>query len=174
MELDKAIKERHSVRNYSPKAVKLVDVVTIINAGRFAPVAGNIPTVKFIIVDDKEKKRKLADAALGQNFIATAQYVVVVCSDLTQITRAYGDRGAIYARQQAGAAIQNMLLKAVDLGLASCWTGAFNDGTIKKILKIPKDVNVEALLPIGYSAGKKVMRKKPYLDKITHLNSWEK
>lgn len=173
MELDKAIKERHSVRNYSSKAVKLVDVVTIINAGRFAPAAGNIPTVRFILVDDKEKKKKLADAALGQHFIATAQYVVVVCSDLKQMTRAYDDRGIIYARQQAGAAIQNMLLKAVDLGLASCWTGAFNDAAVKRILKIPKDVNVEALLPIGYSAGKKVTRKKHELDKITHLNSWE-
>jgi len=174
MEVDKAIKERHSVRNYSPKAVKLVDVVTIINAGRFAPAAGNISTARFIIVKDREKKKKLADAAFGQHFVATAQYVIAVCSDLTQLVRAYGDRGLIYARQQAGAAIQNMLLKAVDLGLASCWTGAFDDDAVKRILKIPKDINVEALLPIGYSAGNKVMRKKPDLDKITYLNFWKK
>lgn len=172
MEVDKAIKERYSVRNYSSKSVKLVDVVTIINAGRFAPAAGNISTIRFIIVDNKEKKKKLADAALGQQFIAAAQYVVVVCSDLKQMIRVYGDRGFIYARQQAGAAIQNMLLKAIDLGLASCWTGAFDDDVVKKILKIPKEVNVEVLLPIGYPTGDKVIRKKPDLEKITFLNSW--
>lgn len=173
MDFDKILSERHSVRNFSDRSVDLKKVVEIMNAGRFAPSAGNIFTVRFILVKDKETKEKLADAAYEQHFIAKAQYIIVVCSELTRMKKAYGERGLIYARQQAGASIQNMLLKVVDLGLGSCWTGAFHDETIKKILKIPNEVSIEAMLPVGYPAGKKVEKKKYSLDVIVHKDKWE-
>lgn len=174
MELDKAIKERHSVRNFSDRKVGLKDIVQIMDAGRLAPAAGNVHTVRFILVEDKDDREKLAKAAFSQHFIAKAPYVIIVLSDVDRMKKAYGERGLMYARQQAGAAIENMLLKITDLGLASCWTGAFHEETVKKMLKIPEYVIVEALIPVGYSASKRVERKKHELDKIVHVGKFEK
>lgn len=172
MDLDKAIKERHSVRHYTDRKVSLKDIVQIMNAGRLIPAAGNVHTIKFVLIEDSEMKKKLAMAAYEQHFIETAPYVIVVCSDVTRIKHSYGERGLIYARQQAGAAIENILLKITDLGLASCWTGAFHDITVKKLLKIPENIIVEALIPVGYSASKKVERAKHDLDKIVYVGKW--
>lgn len=177
MEFDDILEERHSVRSYSVKSVSLEDVVKILHAGRLAPAAGNIHILKFIVVSDKEKKKKLADAAHEQEFIAKAPYVIVVLSEISQLVRAYGERGKMYAKQQAGAAIENMLLKIVDLGMASCWIGAFDDLSVKRILKIPVSkedtMDVEALIPIAYSASKKVKRPKAILHKIVHKEKYK-
>jgi len=173
MNLDKAIKERGCCRHFKSKDPGMNKIGKILDAARHAPCAGNIPTVKIILVDDKGKKAQLAEAALNQSFIAEAPYVAIVCSDAKQCILSYSKRGEMYARQQAGAAIENMFLKAIDLGLATCWVGAFDENAVKRILNIPNEVDVEALLPLGYSVEKKVMKKKPDLNKMIFSNSWK-
>ena len=168
------ISAKDSVRNYSDKKVILKDVVKIMDVGRLGPAAGNIHTLKFILVEDKDKKEEVAHAAHEQHFIEKASYVIVVCSDTKQMVRSYGERGKMYAKYQAGAAIENMLLKATDLGLGSCWIGAFDEEDIKKILKIPDEIDIEALLPIGYSASKKVERPRVQLHTIVHKGTFNK
>lgn len=174
MEFDKVIEERHSVRNYSEKKVQLKDIVKIMHAGRLAPAAGNTHILKFIVVDKKEMKEKIGGAAHEQHFLEKAPYIIVILSDTKQMERAYGERGKKYALQQAGASIENMLLKAVDLNLSSCWIGSFDDAEIKRILRIPDNVEVEALLPIGYSASKKVERPRVQLHSIVKRGQFRK
>lgn len=172
MDLDKAIKERHSARRFKSKKPDWRKIIEAIEAANKAPLAGNIPTLRFILVSDKEKIAELAEAAT-QDFVALAHYVVVVCSDKTQCIRSYDERGEIYSRQQAGAAIENFLLKITDLGLSTCWTGAFSDSAVKRILQIPDSVDVEALFPIGYEMEKTKQRTKPSLDNVLFFDVWK-
>jgi nitroreductase len=79
----------------------------------------------------------------------------------------------MYSKQQVGASIENMLLKVTDLGLASCWVGAFSDETVKRILEIPEDIGVEAMLPIGYELGNTKQKQKPELDRILFFDKWK-
>lgn len=148
MRVETAIRIRHSIRKFSSMAIPFDKIAEILDAARFAPAAGNIPSIRLILVSEREKIRELAQAAV-QDFIATAPYVIVVCSDNTQVERLYGERGLKYSRQQAGATIENMLLKVTELGLASCWIGAFDDNSVKRILVLPDNLEVEALLPIA-------------------------
>lgn len=171
MQLDKVIDKRKSVRKFSlrkPNWRKIIDAIDFANK---IPLAGNIPTVRFILVDDEKKIKELAQAA-RQHFIAQAHYVVVVCSDYTQLVRSYDERGEKYGMHQAGAAIENFLLRIVDLGLASCWVGAFSDETVRRILKIPDNINIEALLPIGYETRKSKKKKKPRTDAVLYFNEY--
>lgn len=172
MDLDKAIKERHSVRRFTSKKPDWKDIIEAIEAAGHAPLAGNISTLRFLVVSDKDKIQELADAA-QQDFIATSSYVIVICSDLAQCHRSYGERAKKYATQQAGAAIENMLLKLTELGLATCWVGAFSDETVKRILQIPEEVEVEAFFPIGHEFGRSKQRLKPNLDAILYFNVWK-
>jgi len=172
MELDKTIQSRTSVRKFSSKKPDWRDIVECIDAARYAPIAGGIYALKFILVDNPEAIKKISEAA-QQDFISQAHYVVVVCSNPSRTVNAYGKQGEIYLRQQAGAAIQNFLLKITESGLSTCWVGYFVENQIKRILKIPKETNVEGVFPIGLEYEKKRARKsKIDLDNILYFNEY--
>ncbi|MFH1711496.1 MAG: nitroreductase family protein [Nanoarchaeota archaeon] len=177
MNIDKAIKERHSARRFSTKKVKWQDIIEAIDAANLAPLAGNIYSRKFILVDDKDKIKELAEAS-QQSFFQNVDYVVAICSDKTSVVKSYDKRGETYSRQQAGAAVENFLLKIVDLGLSSCWIGAFVDDEVKRVLEIPQqdyeNIDVEALLPVAYEMPKKAEQKrKANLDNVLWFNKWK-
>ncbi len=172
MDLDKAIKERHSVRRFKTKKPDYVKILEAIEAANKAPLAGNIPTIKFLLVSDKEKIQQLAEAA-AQDFVATVHYIVVVCSNSTNCTRTYEERGDLYSTQQAGASIENFLLKITDLKLATCWVGAFSEKMVKRILQIPNQIRVEGIFPIGYEMGETKQRVKLPIDSIIYFDFWD-
>jgi len=173
MKFDDILEKRHCTRHFKTKDVSDKTLGEILDSVRYAPCAGGIFTVKLVVVDDKTAKKKIADACLGQSFIAEAPYIIVVCSDMEQVSRSYGSRAEIYTKQQAGAAIENMFLKITELGLSTCWIGAFDENPIKRALHIPDKVKVEAILPIGYEMGKSFIKEKISLKRIIRFNDWK-
>lgn len=174
MDLDKAIKSRKSVRKFTSKKPDWRDIIECIDAARFSPTAGSNFILKFVLVDNKEKIQQIADAC-QQQFINEAHYVVVACSTPLRLVNSYGNDGRIYARQQAGAAIQNFLLKLGEKGLSTCWIGYFVERLIKEAIKVdsPKEINIEAVFPIGFDGEKKKTKKaKIELDRILYFNEF--
>ncbi len=171
MELDKAIQSRHSVKRFKEKKPDWRKIIECIDSARYAPMAGNNFTLKFILVSDNTKIQKISEAS-QQPFISQAKYVVVVCSNPSRTKNAYGKKAEVYCRQQAGAGIQNFLLKIQEAKLATCWVGDFVEEQIKRTLKIPTGVNVEAVFPIGYEMGKQKKKSKIDLDRILFFNSY--
>ncbi len=173
MDLNKAIQNRHSVRKFKDKKPDWRNIIECIDAARYAPMAGNIYSIRFILIDDKKTIQEIADAA-QQQFISMVHYVVVVCSEPRLTSNAYSERGNMYLKQQAGAAIQNFLLKIEEAGLSTTWVGAFVDNMVKKSLKIPENIEIEAIFPIGYEYEKKYTRKlKIDLDNILYFNQFK-
>lgn len=175
MELDKLIKSRSSVKKFSKKKPDWRKIIEAIDTARYSPMAGNFFSLKFILVSDKEKIQKLSEAS-QQEFVADAQFVVVVCSNPSRTLNSYEERGENYLKQQAGAGIQNFLLKLEELKLSTCWVGHFVDEQVKKILKIPKEINVEAFFPIGYESeiAKIKQKRKIELDRILYFDEYGK
>ena len=172
MDLDKVIQSRTSTKKFGSKKPDWRNIIECIDAARYAPMAGGNYTIKFILVDNKEFIKKIAEAS-QQDFITKAHYVVVACSNPSRLINAYGKRGENYARQQVGAAIQNFLLKIEESGLSTCWIGHFVESQIKKTLQIPEETNVEALFPIGYRYEKKYSKKaKIDLNNILYFNEY--
>lgn len=173
MELNEAIHSRRSVKKFSSKKPDWRDIIEAIDSARYAPMAGGNCTLKFILVDDKEKIQKIANCA-QQDFIKTVDFLVVICSKPSRILNAYEEKGKVYFRQQAGAAIENFLLSIQDRGLATCWIGHFVESQVKETLNIPENVHVEALFPIGYEFSKPKTRKEPIdLDNILYFNKYK-
>ena len=172
MQLDKAIRKRKSVRKFSSRKPDWRVIIEAIDAARYAPMAGKNYTLKFILVYDLEKIKKLASCC-QQDFVAQSHYVVVVCTNPSRTINAFGKRGERYLKQQAGAAIQNFLLKIEEYGLSTCWIGSFVDNQIKDALGIPKEVGVEAIFPIGYEFKKEKPRNKINLDNILYFNKYK-
>jgi len=164
MELDKAIQSRTSVRKFSRKKPDWRDIIECVDSARHAPCAGKNFTLKFIVVDNKEKIGKIAEAC-QQDFVSSVHFIVVAVSKPDRLINAFGaENGEKYSRQQAGAGIQNFLLKITETGLSTCWVGYFVERMIKKELKIPDDCNIEAVFPIGYNLQKIKPSKKTDLE----------
>lgn len=173
MDVLKAIKERRSIRAFKSDEVSPEIVDKLLDAAIWAPSAGNIQPWEFVIVRDEEIKRKLAEAASNQEFIEEAPIVIVVCADEARSSQGYGSRGAtLYCIQDTAAAIQNILLAAHALGLATCWIGAFSEELVKKALSTPPNVRPVAIIPVGYAAEKPEPRQKRPIKEIVHYETF--
>jgi len=173
MQLKDAIKQRKSVRRFLDKKPDWRKIIRVIDAVRFAPMAGNLFSLKIILVKDEEKIKKLAEAS-QQSFVSQAKYVVVFVSNDERVKRSYGERGEKYARQQAGAAIENFLLALHEQGLATCWVGAFADEQVRRVLAIPDEMTVEAIFPVGFETKIKTPQKpKKDLEDILYFDEFK-
>jgi len=173
LDVFEAIRNRRSVRAFTSETVSEEEVKRLVDAGRWAPSAGNIQPWEFIIVRDAKIKRRLVIAALDQTFIEEAPVVIVVCADERQSSMGYGSRGlTLYCLQDTAAAIQNMLLAAYTLGLGTCWIGAFHEEEARKVLKVPFDVRPIAIIPVGYPAEKPSAPPKRSIREITHYETF--
>ena len=170
MEFDKVIRSRKSVRHFNKKEVSLDDVSKILDSARLSPSAGNVQNWVFIVV--KEKIKEIVDCCY-QDWVAKSSCLVVVCSRQKEISKLYGKKGAeVYAVQNTAIASYSIMLKARDLGIGSCWVGAFDDSKVKKVLSLPAGVNVHSIIALGYGKGSKSDRD--ILETMVYFDKWKK
>ena len=97
--------------------------------------------------------RELAQAAYGQSFVARAPAVIVFLEDSSRSESHYGKRGTgLYVHQDTAIAVTFAHLAVSDLGLGSCWVGAFDTHAVARILNLKEGLVPVAILPIGYPA----------------------
>lgn len=154
MDLLAAIEKRRSVRDFDPgRPVDEKAVEAILSAGIKAPSAGNGQDWHFVVVRDQKLKHRLAFESGHQKFIEQVPVVIVVCADLERAAMGYGTRGRdTYSLQDTAAAVENMLLVIVSMGLGACWVGAFDEAAASRILDLPKNLRPVAMLPVGVPA----------------------
>jgi nitroreductase len=140
---------RASVREYRTDPVTGEDLDFLLACTSTAPSAGNREAWDVIAVTDRAKKEALSRGALRQRHVAEAPLVLVVCACHSRSMSRYGERGRLYAVQDATIAGTYLLLAAHARGLCSCWTGAFQEEEVRRVLDIPPDVLPVALLTIG-------------------------
>ena len=151
MDLFEAIEERVNVKVYDKRDVPEELIAQILHAGTLAASAGDIQPWEFIVVKDKAKKAEISLACLRQKHVEDAPLLIIVCANLEKVAIKFGERGKnLYAIQDTGASIQNMLLAAHGLGLGASWVHAFEEEAIKRILKIPDRLRPVGVLAIGF------------------------
>lgn len=156
MEFFEVVKNRHSVRAFLDKPVEEEKIKKILETINSAPSAGNLQAYRVILVKDKNLKLALTNTStLGQTFISQAPVVLVFLADPGQSASRYVERGqSLYCLQDATIACAYAQLAATELGLGSCWVGAFDEQGVKDVLNIQKNLKPVAILPIGYPAEK--------------------
>jgi len=156
MDVFEAVQKRRSIRAYYSTPIPNDKLERILEAARLAPSAGNVQPWHFIVVEDREKRKKLAKGGRYARFLKESPIVIVGCGDQKASRGWYIVDVAI--------AMQNMVLTATGEGLGTCWIGSFTENQVKEMLKIPENFRVVALLSIGYP------REKPdILGKISHV-----
>ena len=169
MDVFEAMEKRRSVRSFDARREVPDELVEeLLRCACQAPSAGNVQPWRFVVVRDVGLKARLAEAALGQAFVAQAPVVIVVCADLAAHAASYGRRGVeLYAVQDTAAATENLLLCATALGLGACWVGAFREQEVVHALRLARDIRPMALVPVGYPSREEVQPRKMDCRRLT-------
>lgn len=170
MDVAVALKERRSIRSYEDKPVEEEKLTKVLEAARLSPSATNRQQWKFIVVRHPEKRRQLAEAACGQSFVGQAPVVIVACATEVQAIMPCGQPAYTV---DVSIAFAYLILQACELGLGTCWIGAFMEDAVKEILGIPEPVRVVAMSPLGYPAYPIPPRPRKSLAEIVCFEAYE-
>lgn len=170
MNVYEAIHVRKSVRDYLTKEVPGEVLDRVLEAARLAPSANNRQEWRFIVVQGRAMREKLAAAALSQRFVGEAPIVLVCCAETDEHVMRCGQMS--YPIDLA-IAIDHITLAAVEEGLGTCWIGAFEEQAVQSLLGIPESIRVVALLPIGYPAEPGATKKSRLpMDRLVRRERW--
>jgi nitroreductase len=205
MDTYKAILKRRSIRSFRQKRVSIKDLRRMVNAARLAPSAANIQPLEFFVVTSKGLCPAIFRNLKWAGYIAPkgnpspghepVAYILILI-DMKKVARSLVKRDEQSIRfsfkpdlRDVGAAAENIMLFAQSKNIASCWLGAINKYGIKKVLSLPRYIEVDSVIALGYPdmPSKAVKYKgsvKYYLDKkgvlhvpkrplneIMHINS---
>lgn len=202
MDITQLIKSRRSIRRFKPAKVPRDVILTIMDLARWAPSAHNAQPWRFIVIDDEEVKRRLAtemgkvwlydmckDGVQKEKAerivkleswdrITKSSIIVMVCLTMKNMHK-YPDarrQNAEYlmAVQSVAAYIQNLLLIAHHHGLGACWICAplFCRNAVRRVLGLPKKLEPQAMIIMGYVDEKTQTPIRKPLDKICAFNFW--
>jgi nitroreductase len=172
MDVVKAIKGRRSVRSFKEDKIKKEDVYECVDNAKYAPSSGNLQNWKVIVVEDKNKLKELAVACLRQRWIADAPVSLVVCAEMDSVAKVYGDKGELYAVENANLYVQNLILLLYSKGLGSALVGSFDKKAIRRILKIPTDAEPLYVIPVGKSNGEVKEPIRREMEHFTYFGEW--
>lgn len=160
MELKEAIKVRRSIRHFNDLEVSTSEIKEILGSAILSPSAHNRqPWSFYIIHEDKFKKAEIADillAATGDYTIQTCN-VIKECNALILVFAKIEDE--LMDIESVGAAIENMLLTATDLNIASLWIGYIIN--IESTLQAMFDTNDKLVAAIALGHTDKISKPRP-------------
>lgn len=195
--LQDAIRQRRSIRRFRDKPIPESLLVQVLDAGRWAPSAGNTQPWRIILVSDAEIRSELIEMMAGHlkehilsegateeartieenlEMLSSAPILIVAC----MTKEVFGERLDRWLSehtmgvQSVAAAIQNMLLVAHDEGLGACWFCAplFCQNVVRTVLKIPQHVDPQALITLGYLTANLDPPQRKSLEEIVDQDCW--
>ena len=125
----------------------------LLTAASWAPSGNNLQPWRFsVIMNDKDLIKELSSLTIYRNWVQNSACLIAVFLD----TKATDSKiGNIYLKhlQSIGAAIQNILLAAHELGLATCWIGEIlkNEVKVRDLLGVSDELQLMAVIAVGYS-----------------------
>ena len=184
---------RRTIRRFQQQPISIEILTSLVNAGRVAPSGANLQPLEFIIVDKTDLVEQVFFTLKWAGYISPAgnppdgkrpmAYIIVLIN--TDIRKEKGE-------VDAAAAIENMILAALEKGVGSCWIGSIDRKETRKIFKLPENYKVDSILALGYPDESPVIEEtensikywkdasgrlhvpKRKLENVLHVNELEK
>ncbi len=143
--------KRRTIRRFKQQPISDELLNKLVNAGRLAPSGANLQPLELIIVNDADVVKKVFPALKWAGYITPAgnpsegkrpmAYVIVL------INTAIRSQGG---EVDAAAAIENMILTALEAGVGSCWMGAIDREQLRLLFNVPQNYQIDSVLALGY------------------------
>ncbi len=150
------LRRRRSIRKYREDRIEPEKIEQLIKAALLAPSSRNLKPWEFIVVDDRDLLKKLAESKEhGSAFLKGAALGIVVMAD--------PEKCDVWIEDTSIASII-LHLMAESMGLGSCWiqirarrhdAQQMAEDYIKDLLNIPDKYQVESIIAVGYPAEQK-------------------
>jgi nitroreductase len=182
MELQDAILKRRSQRKFTDYQVTDDELRALLEAARWAPSWANTQVWEFIVVRDRDVIAKVAATYAEPNPASkctlAASALIVGCAKVGVSGGLKGIKETVFQEWfmfDLGLAVQNLCLRAHELGLGTVVVGSLDHAALEKALSVPDGYHAVVVLPIGKPA---VPDKQPTPRKeiitFTHLDAFGK
>lgn len=170
MEFLDLLKNRYSVRAYHPKLVEDEKLQQVLDAARLAPTAANRQPFQIIVTHVAGKKEDLS-RVYRYEWFTQAPLVLCVCGVHKEgWVRSYDSFNGTLI--DAAIVMTHIILAAADLGLGTCWIGAFEPQEARQFFKLPPDVEPVALTPLGYAADNLRPKNRKPIEDLIRYEHW--
>ncbi len=151
MNVYEAICKRRTVRRFSQEPISPEILDKLINAARLAPSAANLQPGEYIVVTEPDLVNQVFSTLRWAGYIVPKgnpppgerpiAYIIVLTNN---------KKTKMSGASDAAAAIENILLAALEEGIGSCWLGSIERETLQKILAIPGYCLIDSVIALGY------------------------
>jgi len=196
VELSDVITSRRSIRKFREENISADTVRLLLDAARLAPSGSNLQPARFIIAQSPAAKEALSRYTPYKFIVKASVIFVCCAdlTAMTSRDRRIGEllkEGAFegvdmdmndpsaaanpiineeaikaYLTMNVAIAVEHIVLKAVDLGLGSCWLGRFDRDRVKEYLALDENIFPVVLLPVGHPDQSPKARPRFALDKL--------
>jgi len=196
MELSDVIASRRSIRKFRQEDISADALRLLLDAARLAPSGSNLQPARFIVVQSPAAKEALGRFTPYKFIVKAAVIFVCCADLTAMTTREHrigelfqegvfegveidtndplittstimaAEQVKAYLAMNAAIAIEHIVLKAVDLGLGSCWLGRFDREKVKEFLELDESIYPVVLLPVGYPDQSPKARPRIALDRL--------
>jgi nitroreductase len=175
MDVKDAISKRRSIRKYQRKEVPLDLIRELIDAARLAPSGSNAQPCRYYLVKDNETKEKLKENRIfEQDFVCQSPVIIVCCADVraySQGIKGWSEENENRALRDLSIASAFLVLRATELGLATCYVGWMKKDRIKDVLELPRSYIVPFVIAVGYASEQPKPLPRKSIDEILELRS---
>ena len=158
------VQQRRSIRRYREQPVESDKIDSLVEIALRSPSSRGFNPWEFIVVTDPHLLDQLSKSKPhGASFLKNAPLGIVVCEN--------PEKCDIWVEDAAIASVF-IHLGAQSMGLGSCWIQIrkrmynrtkTSQEYISEILDIPKHLNIESIIAIGYPAEQKTPHRKDAL-----------
>jgi nitroreductase len=169
MDFAELVLARYSVRAYKPDEVPEATLAMVLEAARLAPTAANRQAFQLIVIHTAGREAEL-QRIYGREWFTQGPLVICACG-LPGENWVRRD-GKNYNDVDVSIVMDHLTLAAADLGLGTCWIGAFDPDAAREVLGLPDEVEPVAFTPLGYPADSPRPKTRKALDELVRYERW--
>ena len=154
MELKNAIGGRRSIRKYAPCVVKREEIEEMIRAAQAAPSWKNSQTARFYVALSDEARENARGALASFNCERTENAGAFIVTTVVHGISGYTAQGETHLGNgfecfDNGLAVQNLLLRAHEMGYGTLIMGLYKENKLREILGVPQEENIVTVIALG-------------------------
>jgi nitroreductase len=161
VDVEEAIRSRRSIRKWSDRPLERDTIERLMTSVRLAPSGHNGQQWELIVVTDRDRLEALVPICNNQRHVGEAGAFVFAVTDPS----------AKWIHVDPAIALDHLTLRATEMGLGTCWIGAFDGDRMREFLGIPEDKVIVIGMTLGHPAEVPEARSRRDLDDLVH---WER
>jgi len=165
MDMMQLLRTNLAAREFSDREVPADTILDILEAGRIAHSSKNSQPWRFIVIKDKEKLARLSRTSPTAKHLAKAPFAIALFMEGAKLPEVDGAR-----------AMEDMMLYAWSVGIASCWITNFDEEKVKDILNAPTHWKLVTVAPFGYPAKppKKGRKRRKPIEELAYFETYKR